>query len=256
MIMETDETESSTSNQVLFIAISSMFIALTAVVTLTLRINFPASGGYFNLGEVIIFMSALLFGRYVGALAGGVGAAIADLIGYPIFAPGTLVVKALEGFIIGYLVEKIGSNGMHLREEPGGKPDEDISNRIILLILGFIISTLIVSLGWIFVPEGIVLWLLMATIFAATMVYASVQVNTNFYSLLIAISAGVGIMITGYFVYEAYILRISVYDAFKEIPINLLQGCIGIIVVLPIHQAILKSGIIQDIKIVKGKIMT
>ena len=43
-----------------------------------------------------------MFGRFVGGLAGGIGSAIADIItGYGYFAPYTLIIKGLEGFLAG-----------------------------------------------------------------------------------------------------------------------------------------------------------
>jgi len=59
-------------------------------------------------GEAIIYISAIVFGPIVGGIAGGVGAALADVMGpYSIYAPGTLVIKFCEGFIIGFIVFSI-----------------------------------------------------------------------------------------------------------------------------------------------------
>jgi uncharacterized membrane protein len=69
--------------------------ALVAAATLIFRIPNPM-GGYFNLGDVTIFAVALTFNPVVGAVAGGVGSAIADLIGFPVFAVPTLVGRAAE----------------------------------------------------------------------------------------------------------------------------------------------------------------
>ena len=69
-----------------------------------IQILIPATGGYINVGDVIIFTSAILFGPMVGALAGGIGSAVADILfGYPAFAPYTFVIKGLEGFVAGYI---------------------------------------------------------------------------------------------------------------------------------------------------------
>ncbi len=38
-----------------------------------------------------------------GAIAGGIGTAIADLIGYPVYAPISLVVHGLQGLLIGLI---------------------------------------------------------------------------------------------------------------------------------------------------------
>ena len=90
------------------LAMSAIFAALVSVATLTLVIGIPATTGYFNLGETLIYTAALLFGPIVGGIAGGAGAAIADMLGgYAQFAPVTLIVKGLEGAIVGLLHNKI-----------------------------------------------------------------------------------------------------------------------------------------------------
>ncbi|MDI9528754.1 MAG: ECF transporter S component [Candidatus Cloacimonadota bacterium] len=80
-----------------------LLVGLTVLVTVcTLLVRIPfASSGYFNIGDVMIVFSALYAGRKAGAVAGGIGSAIADLIGFPIYTPITLIVKGLEGFICG-----------------------------------------------------------------------------------------------------------------------------------------------------------
>lgn len=85
------------------IALVALLIALTTVFTLLVRIPTPARG-YVNLSDVAITFSGLLFGPLVGAVAGGVGTALADLLGgYAFFAPLSLIAHGLEGFLIGYL---------------------------------------------------------------------------------------------------------------------------------------------------------
>jgi uncharacterized membrane protein len=83
------------------------FVALTVVValiTLFIRIPLP-SRGYFNLGDVAVVFSGLVLGGLAGkrnfwwgAGAGGIGSALADIIGgFGMFAPITLAAKGLEG---------------------------------------------------------------------------------------------------------------------------------------------------------------
>ena len=92
-------------NNVIRLTLIIVMTALTAVGTLFIRIPNPM-GGYFNLGDVMVFVSALTFGPIVGGLAGGIGSAIADMIGFPLFAIPTLLIKGLEGFIAGFLTNK------------------------------------------------------------------------------------------------------------------------------------------------------
>jgi uncharacterized membrane protein len=79
--------------------------ALVCVTTLFIRIPNPM-GGYFNVGDVVIFINALTLGPLIGGAAGGLGSSLADLIGYPVFALPTLIIKGSEGFIAGLITNK------------------------------------------------------------------------------------------------------------------------------------------------------
>lgn len=79
-------------------------IALVALATMGIQIPVPQTRGYINLGDTVIFVFAMLFGARIGALAGGVGSALADLLtGYAHWAPFTLVIKGIEGLLVGLL---------------------------------------------------------------------------------------------------------------------------------------------------------
>ena len=83
------------------IAAMAIMSALTTVVTM-FALPFAPTGGFFNLGDAIVMTTALIFGPIIGGVAGGLGSALADLLlGYSAFAPFTLIIKGLEGFIIG-----------------------------------------------------------------------------------------------------------------------------------------------------------
>jgi uncharacterized membrane protein len=100
-------TPQETNKPIFKIAIGAVFAALVCIVTVLFILPIPATNGYFNLGESIIFIAALTFGPFVGSITGG-GAAIADLIsGFYIFAPGTLIIKTLEGLIVGFTNKKM-----------------------------------------------------------------------------------------------------------------------------------------------------
>ena len=88
---------------VLNAALSGVMAALVFVTTMMIRIPVPATQGYINIGDCMIFLSALLFGPLVGGFAGGVGSALADLVGYPSYILYTLVIKGMEGLIVGSL---------------------------------------------------------------------------------------------------------------------------------------------------------
>lgn len=84
------------------VALSAVVGAAVAVATMVISI--PVGLGYLNFGEVVIYTGAFLFGGVVGGLSGGVGAAAADVIlGFPMYAPITLVAKGIEGYVVGRL---------------------------------------------------------------------------------------------------------------------------------------------------------
>jgi uncharacterized membrane protein len=87
------------------LTLATVFAALVFIVTSQIPpIPIPATSGYFNIGETIIYVAALLFGSAAGALSGGIGAMLADIyLGFGVFAPGTLVIKGIEGAIVGFL---------------------------------------------------------------------------------------------------------------------------------------------------------
>ena len=89
------------SKQIAAIAVMG---ALTTVATMLIYLPFPATGGYFNLGDAIVVATALIFGPVVGAIAGGLGSGLADLLGgWYTFVIATTIIKGTEGFVVGYL---------------------------------------------------------------------------------------------------------------------------------------------------------
>jgi uncharacterized membrane protein len=88
----------------MMIAIAAMMIAVTAVFTLLIRIPVPATQGYINFSDVAVYFAAATFGPWVGLVAGGLGAALADVLGgYAQFAPLTLLAHGLQGLLAGLM---------------------------------------------------------------------------------------------------------------------------------------------------------
>ncbi len=82
------------------VALGAVFAAGVAIATI--MVSIPLGIGYLNFGEIVIYTAAFLFGGTVGGLSGGIGAAAADVIlGWAFYAPVTLIVKGLEGFVVG-----------------------------------------------------------------------------------------------------------------------------------------------------------
>ena len=88
--------------------ITALFIALTYVFTAFINVRLPiaANGGLIHLGNVPLFIGAILFGKKTGALAGGIGMGLFDLLsGWTAWAPFTLVIVGLMGFVSGWITE-------------------------------------------------------------------------------------------------------------------------------------------------------
>lgn len=86
------------------IVLTGVMIALVAVFTLAIRVPFALTRGYFNFSDVAVFFASFAFGPWIGLIAGGVGTALADVMGgYPMYAPLTFLAHGLEGFIAGYI---------------------------------------------------------------------------------------------------------------------------------------------------------
>ena len=89
------------------VSLIAIFTALTAVATISFSVSVPATRGYFNIGETMVYVAALLFGASIGGLSAGIGSMIADLaLGYAVYAPATLIIKGLEGAIVGFLASR------------------------------------------------------------------------------------------------------------------------------------------------------
>ena len=105
---------------------AALFAALACVCTMSIRIPTPGTGGYIHPGDAVVILSGIFLGPVYGALAGGIGSCMADLIGgYFIYVPITLVVKGLIAFLSGMIYERVGktTKTKHLAVILGGITD-------------------------------------------------------------------------------------------------------------------------------------
>ncbi|MGL5513574.1 MAG: ECF transporter S component [Sporomusa sp.] len=99
----------SQTKQLAYVALG---IALVFICTsfVNLRLPIAANGGLIHLGNVPLFLFAILYGRWTGALAGGIGMALFDVVGgWFLWAPFTLVIVGLMGYTVGAICEKTRS---------------------------------------------------------------------------------------------------------------------------------------------------
>ena len=78
------------------------------VLLLTYWPHIPVGNGYVHLGDTFIYVAAVILPLPYGLAVAAVGASLADcLSGYPLWAPATLVIKALTVLLFNSKSEKL-----------------------------------------------------------------------------------------------------------------------------------------------------
>jgi uncharacterized membrane protein len=221
---------------------AAIFTAFVFAVTFSFAAT-TSTGGYFDVGEIMVYISALVMGPYVGAFAGGVGSMFSDALLAPQFAPGTLVIKAGEGFIVGYLgKEAFGDLPGRLGKKTG-------------VLLGLMVAAVVFVTGVAAFPDislslgqsGLTptastpdvplswgVWMLLGAVaFVATLALCS-RIGPRFTWVSLAILAGGAEMVAGYFLYETQVLQLGLVAPTAEIPVNVLQAVVGLVIAPPV----------------------
>ena len=102
--IQTAPANNEASSSVQFLTVTAIFVALTYIFTAFINVRLPiaANGGLIHLGNVPLFIGAILFGKKTGAIAGGVGMGLFDLLsGWTLWAPFTFVIVGIMGFVVG-----------------------------------------------------------------------------------------------------------------------------------------------------------
>ena len=89
------------------LVITGLSIALVFVATCFINIRLPiGQGGLIHLGNVPLFLVAIIFGKKIGAAAGAVGMGLFDLMGgWTPWAPATFIIVGLMGYTVGWIAE-------------------------------------------------------------------------------------------------------------------------------------------------------
>lgn len=118
-------------------AVATLGIMTALVTALTSFHPWPTTpaGGYIHLGDIAVYFVAIAMGPWAGLVAGGVGAALADVLsGFAIFAPISLVAHGLQGFVAGWLT----------RDRPAmGRMVAGVVAGSVVLIVGFFVGEVI-----------------------------------------------------------------------------------------------------------------
>lgn len=101
----------STQTNIIFrmaiVAIFSAFVGLSGIFAIPLA----GGAGYLNVSDVFIIIVSCAIDPISGLIVGAVGGGLADLFsGFLIYLPFTIIIKSLEGLLIGYTFKKIKNN--------------------------------------------------------------------------------------------------------------------------------------------------
>src|SRR3990170_4986275 len=235
------------------LSLAAVFTALVFVATTVFSVYVPQTRGFFNIGEIMVFATALLLGPIIGAFGGGVGSMLADLfLGYWYYAPATLIIKACEGAVVGLLARR---KLMKLTKTQW---------RAFTFLIGLVIGVLLASIGSTYysgqvelylgfppasnpsltldVPKEI--WYVIGAIVLLLLAFSGFVFEPEFGWLTFTVLTGGLTMVTGYFLYQQFFIGplfgISVI-AVAEIPINIGQMLVGLAVSIPIVRTIWRS---------------
>jgi len=226
------------------VSLIAIFTALTAVTTISFSVSVPATRGYFNVGETMVYVAALLFGASIGGLSAGLGSMIADLaLGYAVYAPATLIIKGLEGAIVGFLASRNPYKKFSRRSSNILSIIAAISFAYIIYLIGstYYTGKIEVTTSWPILLTGFELnipnlfWIILSAIAAITILFVSLKQDPYLSWQIISILIGGAVMVIGYFIYQQLILGVV---AIVEIPINIGQMMIGAIIAVPLVRAI------------------
>lgn len=131
------------TNNLKSLVITAVAIALTYVFTafINIRLPFAPNGGLIHLGNVPLFIFAIIFGKKTGAIAGGIGMGLFDLLsGWTAWAPFTLIIVGGMGYVTGVITEKKKGYGWTIAA---------MLTALLIKIVGYYIAEGIIYGNWI-----------------------------------------------------------------------------------------------------------
>mgnify|MGYP002518049552 CR=1 FL=1 len=94
------------NKKILLMCITGIFTALVFVVTAYLHI--PTNNGYIHVGDGLIYLAACLLPWHYAMVVGAGGAFLADcLTGFAVWAPGSVIIKALTVLLFSSKKDKV-----------------------------------------------------------------------------------------------------------------------------------------------------
>ncbi len=112
------------------ITITALSAALIFLFTWVVRVPGPISGGLVHMGNVPFFVASIVYGPYIGAIAGAIGMGMFDIFsGYIAWAPITVITCLIMGYVLGNVTKRFNTKN---------------------LIIGFVLMVVIKVLGYYF----------------------------------------------------------------------------------------------------------
>lgn len=122
---------------------AGLLTALTTIATMVVQVPSP-TGGYINAGDAIVILSAYLLGPLWGALAAGIGSALADLIsGYAIYVPATFIIKGLMALAAAAVLRRAKGE-----KKLGLAVLGSVTAELIMIAGYFVFTATVLGLGW------------------------------------------------------------------------------------------------------------
>jgi len=231
-------------------SVTAVFTALICIATISFTVYVPSTKGYFNIGETMVYTAAILFGPFVGAFAGGVGSMLADvLLGYYYYAPATLVIKAVEGFVVGFLSRK---------GQAFAKTYTKRELKFFTVEMGALVGALVSVVGFLYYSGFVELysgvfstenptsnfyipaefWFGIGALAVLMIVFLGFVSEPEYGFTIISCIFGGLLMVFGYFLYEQFFLGVF---AIAEVPINIGQMTVGLIIATPIVKVVKRT---------------
>jgi len=228
----------------------ALIVSFTALVFLSTSIFFiyiPASNGFFNIGEAFVYLAALIGGPITGAIAGGLGASMADLaLGFGHFAPATAILKFLEGFMVGLI--------FHYSRRVYARLKYVFIGIVCSFLIGFsaFLTTKTFNIGLSFYGAGEFsvnipgyVFLIFSIILSVIIILVLILLKEKG-EMALSCSLGGIIIVVGYYLYEIYILSYDPTLVAFEIPFNIAQVIFGAAIAIPIVSYLRELGVIHS----------
>lgn len=89
-------------------------IVFSATMFINIRLPISINGGLIHMGNIALFLTAFLFGKKKGAIAGAFGMGLFDILsGWTAWAPFTFVIRGVMGYVIGSISHANNKEGVN-----------------------------------------------------------------------------------------------------------------------------------------------